>query len=174
MEEKVYLDKSRIAVFVGKAGSQKRIFEKKFDCKINVDSKTGEVLIEDTDAINIFVLSNMIHAINYGHSPESALRLEDETFVIDTIDVKDYVKDQDRLKVVMGRIIGKEGITRKLIEEITKCSVSVKDHYVSVIGPYENTMLVHEALQMLIRGAAHKSLYGFLEKNREKLHTGLL
>ena len=174
MEEKVYLDKSRIAVFLGKSGSQKRIFEKKFDCKLKVDSNSGEVLIDCEDSFTSFVISNMIHAINYGHSPENALKLEDETYVIDTIDVKDFVKDQERLKVVMGRIIGKEGVTRKLIEEITKCSVSVKDHYVSVIGPYENTMLVHEALNMLIKGAAHKSLYSFLEKNKEKLHNGLL
>ena len=74
----------------------------------------------------------------------------------------------------MGRIIGKEGTTRKLIEDITKCSVSVYDHYVSIIGVYENTMLVHEAIDMLIKGASHKSLYGYLERNSTKFSENLL
>jgi ribosomal RNA assembly protein len=139
-----------------------------------VDSKSGEVVVDTEDSLTQFILANVIAAVNMGHSPDSAMRLEDETFVLDTIDVKSYVKDHTRLKVVMGRIIGKEGSTRKLIEEITKCSVSVKDHYVSVIGPYENTILVHEALDMLIKGASHKSLYSYLERNKVNINTGLL
>ncbi|MDA3856493.1 MAG: KH domain-containing protein [Candidatus Woesearchaeota archaeon] len=174
MEEGFFLEKDRIPVFIGVAGGKKREIEKKFDCKIDVDSKSGEVVVDTEDSLTQFILANVIAAVNMGHSPDSAMRLEDETFVLDTIDVKSYVKDHTRLKVVMGRIIGKEGSTRKLIEEITKCSVSVKDHYVSVIGPYENTILVHEALDMLIKGASHKSLYSYLERNKVNINTGLL
>ena len=166
MEEKFYLDIDRIPVFIGKNGVMKKRFEKEFDCKINVDSKSGEVIINVKDAVISFVLSNIIHAINYGHSPEHALILEDENIVLDVIDVKHLVKDNFRLKIVMGRIIGKEGSTRKAIEEVTKCSISVKDHFVSVIGPFENTILVHEALEMLIKGASHKSFYSYLERNK--------
>jgi len=166
MEEKFYLDEDRIPVFIGKKGSQKRIFEKKFNCSIDVDSENGEVVVESEDAVNSFILSNIIHAINYGHSPENALRLEDESCVLDVIDVKQKTKDSQRLKVVLGRVIGKEGSTRKLIEVITKCSVSIKDHFVSDLGPYENTLLVHEALDMLIKGASHKSFYSDLERNK--------
>ena len=174
MDEGFILEKDRIPVFIGVSGSKKREIEKKFNCKIEVDSKTGEVSLDTDDSLTEFVLSNVITAINLGHNPDNALKLEDETFVLDTIDVKTYVKDHERLKVVMGRIIGKEGATRKLIEEITKCSVSVKDHFVSIIGPYENTILVHEALDMLIKGASHKSLYSYLERNKVNIHDGLL
>ena len=174
MEEKLFLESDRIPAFIGKGGLQKREFEKKFDCEINVDSKTGELIVECEDALNMFVFTNVVTAINFGHSPMAALKLEDETFVLDTIDVKTIIKDHVRLKSVMGRIIGKEGSTRKVIEEITKCSVSVRDHFVSFIGPYENTILVHEALEMLIKGASHKTLYGFLERNKHQVNTGLL
>jgi ribosomal RNA assembly protein len=102
------------------------------------------------------------------------MKLEHEHMVLDTIDVKNLVRNQGRLKTVMGRIIGKDGSTRRVIEEVTECSVSIYDHFVSVIGPYENTLLVHEALEMLINGSSHKSFYGFLERNREKMDTGLL
>ncbi len=174
MEERAFLEKDRIPVFIGVSGSKKRIIEKTFNCNIDVNSETGEVLIKGEDSVSLFLVNNVISAINYGHNPDHAIMLEDETFVLDVIDVKNYVKDHTRLKSIMGRIIGKEGHTRKVIEEITKCFVSVKDHYVSVIGPFENTILVHEALNMLIKGASHKSLYSYLERNKTKVNTGLL
>lgn len=174
MEERTYLEKDRIPVFIGINGSKKRAIEKKFDCSIDVNSETGEVLMSGEDSVTLFVLTNVISAINYGHNPDNAMKLEDESFVHDLIDVKNQIKDHKRIKSVMGRIIGKEGHTRKIIEEITKCSVSVKDHFVSIVGPYENTNLVHEALDMLIRGASHKSLYSYLERNKTNINTGLL
>ena len=102
------------------------------------------------------------------------MKLEDENYVLDTIDIKTYVRDHNRLKVVMGRVIGKDGGTRKLISEITRCSVAIKDHYVSVIGLYENIQIVHEALEMLINGASHKSFYSYLERNKTNFDSGLL
>jgi ribosomal RNA assembly protein len=170
MEESYYLEKDRIAPFVGKNGEQKKEFERKFNCKIDLDSETGKVTIHSDDAVNLFVMSNIIHAINYGHNPKEAMKLEDEYYVLDVIDVRNLIKNHDRLKTVMGRIIGKDGSTRRTIEEITKCDISVKDTKVSIIGPYENTILVHDALNMLIKGASHKSFYAYLEKNKIKLN----
>ncbi len=174
MEDRVFLEKDRIPVFIGTSGGKKRELEKKFKCTIDVNSETGEVLIESEDSVSNFIMTNIVHAVNYGHNPDNAMKLEDETFVIDTIDLKKSVKDHSRLKIIIGRIIGKEGSTRRAIEEITKCNLSIKDHFVSVIGPYENTILVHEALDMLIKGASHKTLYSYLEKNRSKMESGLL
>jgi len=172
--DRYFLELDRIPVFIGKQGAQKRAFEEKFNCKLDVNSNTGEVLLTGGETVDNFVLSTIVHAINHGHSPTHALELTNPNFVFDVIDVKNKVRDHKRLKVMVGRIIGKEGSTRKLIEEITKCSVAVKDSFVSVIGPYENIILVHEALDMLISGASHKSFYGFLERNRVKMDTGLL
>lgn len=174
MEDRNFLEKDRIPVFIGTDGSIKKQLEAKFNSKLTINSQTGEVIIESDDALANFIISNMVNAVNYGHNPLNAMKLEDENYVMDTIDIKNYVKDSQRLKVVMGRIIGKEGSTRRIIEEVTRCSVSVKDHFVSVIGPYENILVVHEAIEMLINGAAHKSFYAFLERNRSKIDTGLL
>jgi len=173
-EEKFFLEKDRIPVFIGVAGSKKRELEKKFNAKINVNSANGEVNIVCEDSVSIFILSNIIAAINYGHSPEHAVKLEDENYVLDVIDLKHMVKDHERLKSVAGRIIGKDGSTRRAIEEITKCNISVKDSFVSSVGPYENIQLIHEALEMLIKGASHKSFYSYLERNKSSEASGLL
>ena len=174
MKEAFILEKERIPVFIGKGGTEKRLLEKKFNVKIDIDSDTGDVIVEGEDSYGLFIMRNVIDAVNFGHNPENAVKLEEESYVLDYIDLKTKVRDSKRLKVVLGRVIGKDGTTRKLIEEITKCSVSVKDNVVSFIGPYENTLLVHEALDMLISGSSHKSFYSYLERNRVKMDTGLL
>jgi ribosomal RNA assembly protein len=166
IENKFFLEKDRIPVFIGKNGIQKKEFEERFNCKLAINSKTGEVNVSEIDGYNDFVLNNVINAINHGHSPQNALLLENEHFVFDIIDVRTLVKDHSRVKVVLGRIIGRNGSNRETIEEITKCHVAVKDNFVSVIGPYENTLLVHEALETLISGASHKSFYSYLKRNR--------
>lgn len=166
MEETFYLSSSRIPVFIGKDGSMKERFEEEFSCSIEVDSKTGEINVTSENALDTFVLGHVIEAINYGHNPEHTFSLKDEHFVFDIIDVKPMVRDSKRLLSVMGRIIGKNGSTRRAIEEITKCWVAVDENFVSVIGPFENVQLVHEALDMLISGASHKSIYSYLERNR--------
>ncbi len=166
IEEKLYLEKDRIPVFIGKEGSMKKQFCEKFNAEIDVDSNTGEVLVAGENSVDLFVLAQIVQAINYGHNPINALDLEDENVVLDIIDVKPLVRDSHRLKTVMGRVIGKEGSTRRAIEEITKCRIAVKDHFVSVVGAFENVGLVHDALDMLIKGSSHKSFYAYLERNK--------
>ena len=173
-EDRFFLEKDRIPVFIGKDGSMKKKFEEKFNSKLDIDSKTGEILVESRDAIDSFILSQIVLAINYGHNPDNCFFLEDENYVLDIIDIKSRIKDHSRLKPVLGRIIGKDGSTRKAIEEITKCHVSIKDHFVSVIGPFENVGLVHDALDMLIKGGSHKSFYSYLERNKIASESGLL
>jgi ribosomal RNA assembly protein len=174
MQEINQLEKNRIPVFIGKSGSMKRIFEKELNCKIDVDSQTGKITLIDEDSLSAFILNNMVNAINIGQNPQNALKLENENYVHDIIDVKNFVKDHARVKVVMGRIIGKEGSTRKIIEEISKCNLALKDSLVSVVGTYENTIIVHQAIEMLIKGASHKSLYSYLERNKHNVDNELM
>lgn len=174
IQEKFFIEPDRLSVFIGSEGANKKILEEKFACSIEINSNTGEVFVESEDALNVFILSNIVNAINYGHSPEHALQLEDENIVLDIIDVKPKVRSHTRLKSVMGRIIGKNGSTRRVLEEITGCNVSVRDTFVSVIGPFENVDLVREALDMFIKGASHKALYQYLERNKTTSSKGLL
>lgn len=174
MEESVYIDTDRIGALIGKSGKDKEQIEKKFNCTLEINSNSGEVIISSEGGYTNYIISNIINAINYGHNPENAMKLEDENYVMDIIDIKNMVRDNHRLKVVLGRVIGKNGSTRKLLSEITKCSVSVKDNYVSIIGIFENIQLVHEALEMLINGASHKSFYSYLERNKTNIDSGLL
>ena len=165
-EEQVNVDISRLPVVIGTNGSTKKKLEEQFSVKLDIDSETGDIIVSGDDSSKRYVVSLILQAIHYGFSPEHATILEDEFNVLDVVDVKRNVRDSHRLKVVMGRIIGQDGKTRQLIEEITQCRVTIKDHFVGIIGRYENVQLVHEAIGMLINGASHKSFYGYLERNK--------
>lgn len=165
-QEQVFVDLSRLPVVIGHEGTTRKLIEDKFSISLEINSDSGEVIISGDDSSQIYITSLVLQAINYGFSPENAILLESEHNILDIIDVKKSVRDSKRLKTVLGRIIGQEGKTRKLIEEITSCKVTIKDHFVGIIGKYENVQLVHEALEMLINGASHKSFYGYLERNK--------
>lgn len=165
-KEQIFIDLERLPVLIGKEGHVKSKIEEIFKVQLEINSTSGEVIISGDDSSGRYISSLVIQAIDYGFSPENAFLLDNEHNVLDVVDVKREVKNHNRLKVVMGRVIGAEGQTRKLIEEITNCKITIKDSLVGIIGSYENVQLVHEALEMLIKGASHKSFYSYLERNK--------
>ena len=50
------ITKDRIAVLIGTKGETKNDLEKETGCKINVDSKEGDVTISGKDALQLFIL----------------------------------------------------------------------------------------------------------------------
>jgi len=113
---------------------------------------------------------DIIHAIGRGFSPERALRLSDEECVLDILDLTEYVGDSERaLTRYKGRIIGKEGRTRKIIEELTGASISVYGKTISLIGTFNQNAIAREAVEMILRGSNHSTVYKFLERKKVEL-----
>jgi len=76
------------------------------------------------------------------------------------------LSDLERLK---GRIIGQEGKTRRIIEELTDADVSVYGHTISIIADADEMDIAREAIQMLLKGRQHSSVYRFLHRKRREL-----
>ena len=73
---KIPLD--RVGVLIGQKGETKKFLEEKSGFKINIDSKLGEVTIDDHEAedpLMLIKIENIIKAIGRGFSPEKANRL---------------------------------------------------------------------------------------------------
>ena len=68
-----------------------------------------------------------------------------------------------------GRIIGKNGKTRELITELAEVDMAVYGKTVSLIGEMDNVMVAKEAVEMLLNGSRHKTVYAFLENKKETL-----
>jgi len=120
------------------------------------------------DSFVEYLTTEILDALSLGFSIDSALQLKDEDFVLKKIDIKTRVKDS-RVHVVMGRLIGKKGKTKHVIERLTECDIVISDHNVGIIGRINNVNIASHAIEALIRGSPQSKVYSYLEKSRSRL-----
>ena len=78
-------------------------------------------------------------------------------------------KSKEAMLRLKGRVIGKEGKSRKLIEELTECNISVFGKTIGIIGLPESAANARQAVESLPRGSKHANVYKWLEKRRREL-----
>jgi len=161
------ITKDRIAVLIGSKGETKIELEKETGCKINVDSKEGDVTITGKDAIKLFALREVIKAISRGFNPEIANQLIKQDYVLEVISLNDYSKEQSGQQRLKGRVIGADGKSRNTIEGLTECSISVYGKTISIIGSAENIGNAKRAVETLLSGSPHANVYKWLERQRK-------
>ncbi|MEM3642107.1 MAG: KH domain-containing protein, partial [Candidatus Bathyarchaeia archaeon] len=161
----VRIPKERVGVLIGQSGETRRQIEKALSVELQIESESGGVTItlaENTEDPSILLRAkDVVTAIGRGFSPEHAFRLiHDEDAVLDIIDLRAiFGRSESDIKRVKGRIIGMEGKTRRIIEELTDTYVSVYGHTVGIIGNIEQNQVAREAIQMLIQGSQHATVY---------------
>ena len=176
----VRIPKERVGVLVGADGRVKRHIEEKLGVKLEVESDAGGVTVtlkdEVTDPSLLFKAKDVVTAIGRGFAPEQALRLiRDEEAIFDLMDLRDtFGRSESDIKRVKGRIIGMDGKTRRLIEELTSADVVVYGHTVGIIGNFEQVNAARSAVQMLIDGSQHHTVYRFLQRKRSELKKQML
>ena len=169
------IPKERIGVLIGPEGETKTGIEKALSIELQVDSEAGDVTLtlakNAQDPCLLFRGKDVVNAIGRGFSPEHAFRLiRNEDAILDIIDLRTtFGKSESDIKRVKGRIIGMNGKTRQLIEELTDTNVAVYGHTVSIIGELEQAQVAREAIQMLVRGSLHGTVYRFLHRKRRDL-----
>jgi ribosomal RNA assembly protein len=176
----VRIPKERVGVLVGADGKVKRYIEEKLSVELQVESGSGGVTVvlnaEATDPSLLFRAKDVVTAIGRGFSPEHALRLiRDDEAIFDLIDLRDtFGRSESDIKRVKGRIIGMNGKTRRLIEELSNADVVVYGHTVGIVGTFEQANVARSAVQMLIDGSQHRTVYRFLQRKRSELKKQML
>ena len=164
------IPKERLAVLIGKKGEIKKRIEDETNSKIFIDSEEGDVRITGNDSLGLFSAREIIKAIGRGFSPEIALLILKSDYAFELLNISDYVgkskKSATRLK---GRVIGTEGKTRKHIEQITETNLSIYGKTIGIIGEVESVMLARRAVESILAGATHSSVYKWLEKKKKEL-----
>jgi len=162
---------NRVGVLIGSGGLVKKTVEEKLRLKIDVDSRTGdiELVSSEPDPSLLFRARDIVLAIGRGFSPERAFKLLNEDLNLYVIDLQEFFKSPSDIQRVKSRIIGKKGKTRRIIEEETMTSLSVYGDTVSIIGDIEHLEAAREAVEMLIRGVLHRSVYRYLDIKRSEL-----
>lgn len=172
MQEHIKVPQDRIGVIIGVEGNVKKIIEEKTGCKMDVDSESGSVVLdsEGSDALKALKASEAIKAIARGFSPEKAFRLlENEDLILDVMDLSKLSDSPADLTRIKGRVIGKGGKTREIIEQMSGVKLSVYGKTISIIGDAEQLVTARAAIDMLLDGAPHGAVYGYLEKRRREL-----
>jgi ribosomal RNA assembly protein len=176
VSQRTYLKipRDRVGVLIGPKGKAKKRIEDFFGVVLTVDSDSGSVEItlnpNTKDVSVIFTVQNIVKAIGRGFSPQRVDILAKEDFDLNIIDLSDYVGDsKNALARVRGRIIGKNGRSRAILEELTETRISVYGDTVAIIGNVENLGVAREAVMKLVKGAFHKTVWNFLYAYRRKM-----
>lgn len=163
----------RVGVLVGKSGEVKKRIEDETGTNINIDSKSGDVTIDDShaqDPVLTLKCVDMVKAIGRGFSPNKAFRLLSDEVYLTLLDMRDFVgKNQKHVRRVRARIIGSKGKTRRLIEELAGVNVSIYGNTIGVIGESMEMGIAVTAIEMLLKGSEHSAVYSFLEKKRRDI-----
>lgn len=170
-EQVVRIPVERVGAVIGKEGVTKRHLEDEMGVKLSVDSKEGLVTVKSESALKTdpFSATRVIEAIGRGFSPQRARRLLDEGTALEVIDLRDYAgRSVNSLTRIRGRVIGLKGKSRRVIEELTACYLSVYGRTVAIIGEADEVKLASEAVKSLATGSQHKTVYNFLQKARTK------
>ncbi|WP_324735740.1 KH domain-containing protein [Thermococcus sp. SY098] len=174
-EEFVRIPKERIGVLIGKKGSIKKKIEEITKTKIEVDSETGEVFISSTektdDPLAVWKARDVVMAIGRGFSPERAFRLFNEGEVLEIINLSDIIigNEKNALPRIRGRIIGRKGRTREIIEEMSGADISVYGKTVAIIGNPIQVEIAKTAIEKLAKGSPHGTVYKYLERRKKDL-----
>ena len=167
----VKVPKDRIGTLIGEGGETMREIEERAEVRLDIDSETGAVRIEETgDPVTALSAPDIVRAIGRGFSPDSALSLLDNDLrMFDLIDLADHTRNDNDLTRQKGRIIGENGRTRELMEELSGADVVVYGTTVGIIGQPDEVEVVRRAVGMLLEGAPHGSVYSFLERKHNEL-----
>lgn len=136
---------------------------------IDVKVRTGEeVEIEGEDSLVVMCVKNVIRAFGRGFDFDDALLLLDENYLLDIVNINEYAgKSRNRMQELRGRVIGTKGKTKDIIEKLADVKIAVQGKTVCIIGRLDNIQDVRQAIEMLLEGRKHGSVYRFLEQRAE-------
>ncbi len=163
----------RVAVLIGHKGETKRELELRSHLRIDIDSESGEVIIDDhevEDPLMCIKIENVVKAIGRGFSPENAFLLFDDDSDFFIFDLHDYVgKKPSHIRRLKSRVIGREGKTKHVLEGLTGSKISIYGHTIALISDISRMDILKKAVDMLLTGSKHATVYRFIETQMKEL-----
>jgi ribosomal RNA assembly protein len=162
----------RVGVLIGPGGETKSRIQEVTGIILQIDSASGEVTVDESGAKDPALslkVRDLVSAIGRGFSEERAFRLLNDDIYLEVFDIKDFAHSRNRIEQIRARLIGTRGKTRRIVEDLTSADMSVYGHTVALIGEAFHLAIAREAVEMLLRGSEHNTVYRFLERKREHI-----
>lgn len=172
LEEFAYelkIPKERVAVLIGVKGETKKQLEHATKTKIQIDSEEGDVVVTGKDPLLLYTCREVIRAIGRGFNPEVAMQLLKQDYGVEFINLSDYARNPNDYERLRGRVIGEKGKSRRTIEELTLTNISVYGKTIGILGQLEHIRPAREAIEALLAGRKHGTVYKFLERKRKQM-----
>jgi ribosomal RNA assembly protein len=167
MDEFVRIPRERVKIFLGEDGTTKKKLEKKCKVKFIVDSDGDVQLVGEPS--DIFFARDIVKAIGRGFAPEEALKLLEHDYGLYIIPLKDYAHSDKAMTRLKGRVIGERGKIKAQMQEATDSYISVYGNTIGIIAKIDTMEYAKEAIGMLIDGARHTSVLGYLAKTKREI-----
>ncbi|MEM3177749.1 MAG: KH domain-containing protein [Candidatus Micrarchaeaceae archaeon] len=158
------IPKERVKLLTGKALAE---LERKLECRIKI-SDENSVMLEGSE-YNEFNAKNVITAFGRGFDIKSACKLLSDDVFLKIVNLKDLFKNDDRIRVIKGRVIGKGGKSKKYIESVSGTEICVYGNTISIIGTPDEINIAAKGIELLLEGAPHSKAYAVIEQMRKKL-----
>lgn len=162
MTDFVRIPAERVRVLLGKDDATRKKIEKRCNVKLVVDDEGAvEIIGDPADA---FFVHEVVKAIGRGFSAETALRLLGSDYGLYVIALKEIISSENAIIRLKGRVIGEKGKIKAAIEDATDSYISVYGNTIAVISRIDSMEYAKEAIGMIMDGARHTSVLGYLAK----------
>ena len=139
---------------------EKALLEQKLGIKINIE---GKKVTFEGEAFKEYEAAIVLEAIQFGFSVKKALSLTDERLAFRKIPMKKFTRRKN-MQEVRSRVIGKEGKTKRTIEDISNSDVIINENTIGIICPADEIEESTTAITNLIKGSKQANVYRFLER----------
>ena len=140
--------------------------QKKLGIKVEIDERTTAIKISpgESDPYTAFKAINAFKALAYGFSMGDAMKLLSDDYALHVIELKDYASGAEDARRLKGRVIGEKGKTKKIIQEYTGVNLVITDNAIAILGLSDQVEIARKAVEMLLEGRQHKTVYEYLDK----------
>ncbi len=146
---------------------QTKVWREQLKVFLGIEVDVGEDITISGEPLQVIRGKEIIRAFGRGFNFNDTLNLLDEEYFLEVISIADFTKKSKGRQVVLkGRIIGEEGKTKKMIESYADVKIAVYGKTVSVIGKPQNIKIASHAIEMILSGSEHNSVYRFLQENK--------
>lgn len=175
----IRIPQDRVGAIIGANGETKKMIQNISGINFDVDTEEGEISVYDdvetADPLMALKIMDVIKAIGRGFSPERAFRLFDDDEYLEIVDLKEFVGGRNnQLTRIRGRLIGQNGKTRRIIEDLTGVEMTIYGNTVALIGSSVSMPVAKHAIELILNGSEHATVYRYLEGERPKLRIAEL